>query len=220
MSSLRHAALFASVPLLVLAFAACSGEVATATGGSGGGTGAGNGTGGEAPVCPSSPPTLGAPCSTSGQSCSYGNTYCPLLYQCAESGWQALGTGCAEPPISCPAEPPAPGTGCDPCFESGPCTYPCNGTSAQVTATCAGSVWSFDATCPAPPPPDCNGTLCKPGEICLETGGGAGLSFTCVIDPCAPAPLACACATSLCSGAQNACSVMGQTLSCDCLTCP
>lgn len=222
MPSRRLASILASASLLALALAACGGEVTTATGGHGGGSSTSTSTGpGGAPACPTSPPGSGLPCAASGQSCSYGNGCCPLTFLCDGGSWQELATGCGDPPISCPPDPPAPGQACDPCFEPGPCTYPCAGTSAQVTATCSSGGWAIAGTCPAPPPVDCGGTPCKPGEICVATGGGAGISYACAADPCAPAPLSCTCAAKLCGEAPYVCGgAMGQVLECSCPVCP
>jgi hypothetical protein len=55
----------------------------------------------------------------------------------------------------------------------------------------------------------------------VQSQGGAGFSFTCAADPCAPGPLSCTCAQGLCGGAPFQCqSAMDQTVMCACPTCP
>jgi len=231
MPSLRHPfPALALGPLALLAFAACGSEVTTSTGGggTGGGTGAGSSTtgttstggSGGAPGCPASQPGFGQPCAVAGQTCSYGDGCCPSQFQCDGSVWQALVIDCA-PPVACPVDPPATGDACDGCFEPGPCTYPCPGTSAQISASCGGGAWFVDGTCPVPPPVDCGGTPCKPGDICVQSAGGIGFSYGCAPDPCFPAQLSCGCAAALCGGAPYQCdAAMGQELFCSCPTCP
>jgi hypothetical protein len=65
----------------------------------------------------------------------------------------------------------------------------------------------------------CGSTTCTAGQICLVNKAGVSQE-SCVADPCAPHPLSCSCAGTLCVGADNMCSVNGGKLQCACALCP
>jgi hypothetical protein len=66
----------------------------------------------------------------------------------------------------------------------------------------------------------CGSTMCTSGQVCLVKSGGAVMEPTCVADPCAPQPLSCSCAATLCGGGAFMCSVSGRTVQCTCPLCP
>jgi hypothetical protein len=212
--------LFAFVLLspLALAFAACSGSVLVETGG----TGTTGGTGGASGTCPTTPPLSGAACSVpGGETCFYGDTCCPTVYLCGSGAWQELPVECLMP-STCPPAAPADGDPCIVCGQQSPCTWnQCGTGQGLVTAACSqADTWSVNEA-PCPPPAACANTTCKPGEVCLQTEGGEGISYGCAPDPCAPAPLSCDCAKVLCGGPPFSCSgAMDGMVTCSCATCP
>jgi hypothetical protein len=201
----------------LLALPACGSDVGA---GGSGGSGAGGAGGGPA-ECPPTAPTVGAPCALpADESCTY-DTCCAPLYQCQEGAWQVILPPCV-PPEQCPLTPPATGDACDFCFQDSPCTYDLCGTGEGViTAACTETGSWFAESSACLPPPDCGGVTCAPGEVCVETAGGPGISHACAPNPCAPAPLTCDCAAELCGGEPFECTgVDGLTVSCVCPLCP
>jgi hypothetical protein len=62
---------------------------------------------------------------------------------------------------------------------------------------------------------DCTVTGCPTGQVCFSRSAGAAIvSIECVDDPCAPAPLACACAESTLTACAQLCTVTGRNITC------
>lgn len=212
-----------ALPATALALAACGGDVVTNAGGSGGTstvTG-GGGSGGEEAPCPADKPTGNTTCSVEHQTCTYPVGCCADVYQCEGGHWLPVPVDCIQPDM-CPVEMPFTGLACDVCVSSGPCTYDCPAAPVQVSATCGDpGKWTV-GECPVPPPVDCGGEICAPGEICVESAGGAGFFYSCAKDPCAPAALSCACAGELCGSSPFECNGVDPAgvLLCSCPECP
>ncbi|MEI8256990.1 MAG: hypothetical protein WCJ30_15055 [Deltaproteobacteria bacterium] len=68
----------------------------------------------------------------------------------------------------------------------------------------------------------CGTMTCAAGQICLEVGGGAGISWSCVDLPASCGGLVtCGCLTSVCTqDIHTRCNVDGRNVSCACLDCP
>lgn len=208
-----------------LSLVACSSEVTpppSGIGGSGGsGSSSSSGTGGATGECPLAPPTSGTPCNVPmGQSCDYGQC-CPRIFTCNASVWEESDVNCGAQ-ADCPATPPAQGEPCndDPCAQASPCGYACDQGSA-VFAECTNGAWATTSS-PCSGVVSCNGVDCAPGEICVETAGGAGFFYKCEANPCAPGALSCQCAGgTICGPAPMECAVTSSTqLSCTCPVCP
>jgi hypothetical protein len=62
---------------------------------------------------------------------------------------------------------------------------------------------------------DCTVTGCPTGQVCYSRSAGVAIvSIECVDDPCAPAPLACACAESTLTACAQLCTVTGRNITC------
>ncbi len=62
---------------------------------------------------------------------------------------------------------------------------------------------------------DCGVTGCPVGQVCYSRSAGAAIvSMECVDDPCAPAPLACACAESTLTACDQFCTVTERNITC------
>jgi hypothetical protein len=212
--------------LVSLLAAACGGTASTGAGGTstGGGGNTGGDTGGtgggQTGECPAEEPATGAPCNVDpAETCAYGDMCCPSLYGCFEGAWSPYDVNCAAP-AECPAEPPAAGSSCGgPCLQVSPCGYACD-QGSSILAECAGDTWQMTSS-PCSDVVPCGDQTCPAGQICVESAGGAGFTYSCAPNPCAPAPLSCECAGSLCGGDPYECQVQsGSQLSCICSLCP
>jgi hypothetical protein len=215
--------------------AACGGEVTPPANGSGGSGGAGgsgssssssSGTGGATAECPLDPPTSGAPCNVAmDESCNYAtfdNLCCPRTFHCNAGTWEEADVSCPAQAV-CPPMPPKQGDPCssDSCLQDSPCGYACDKGSA-VFAECKDGAWVTSAA-QCSDVVTCNGVDCAPGEICVETAGGAGFFYKCAPNPCAPGPLSCQCAGPTICGNDppTQCTVTSSSqVSCACLVCP
>jgi hypothetical protein len=114
--------------------------------------------------CPTSAPTAGEPCASSGNKCSYGECnqaggYQPTFeFSCTGGVWSnALILSC-NPPPTCPAQPPSPGTSCIGALGGAPCTYgDCFG-QPTTTASCVNSTWQVAVSSCNPPALDAGST--------------------------------------------------------------
>ncbi|MDI1483819.1 hypothetical protein [Polyangium sp. y55x31] len=213
-----HRAFLLVLPVLV----ACSGKVdvdQTSTGT--GGTGGQGGTGGSDSACPAEPPVDGAPCDMPpDEPCSYGEC-CPRIFTCEAGSWVETLAGCAPPP-ACPQSPPLDGTACvgGPCGQTSPCTYACEQGGASFTVTCGDdNRWHSDM------PALCNGAItcgdkiqCLEGYVCVVKQA-FGAEYECVLDPCVPDPLSCACAESVCGDGFACIQASDKNVLCECPAC-
>jgi hypothetical protein len=222
-----------STPSLALLFAlsfhaGCDGTgggTSGGSGGSGGGSGGGTsggtaGSGGQSAGCPAEQPTEGTPCDLGPmETCPYGDTCCPLVWGCSGGVWQQYDVSCLAP-TDCPADPPAQGTACgDECAQWQPCGYACDGMNAPF-AECINGAWEVTSSACSDTVP-CGDVTCAPGEICVESAGGDGISYACQPNPCDAQPLSCQCAEPLCGGDMYECQVTSPSqISCSCSLCP
>jgi hypothetical protein len=233
-SPMIHPGSSSIVAVVALVFlGGCGGGVTTGSGGSGATTGTGGGAasgsggapttgsgGGQPAGCPAAEPTPDTPCNLDpGETCSYGDSCCPPVYGCIDGMWSPFDVACAAP-AACPLDPPPAGSACgDQCLQWSPCGYPCN-QATSVLAECANGAWQATSSA-CSDVVMCGDATCAPGEICLATAGGPGISYACTTNPCPPGPLSCECAGSLCGGEMYECHVdSGDQVSCACSMCP
>lgn len=103
--------------------------------------------------CPTSIPTISAPCKSSGQACSFTvDGTCPGLFvaTCGANGWEVSNQSppCMPPP--CPMDEPTAGSPCS--FPQQSCTYvvtPPGCPPETQDATCEGGAWTIqtNGTC-------------------------------------------------------------------------
>ena len=173
------------------------------TGGQGGSSGSGavSGSGGSAGDCPNGCVGPGGPCTTTGE--------CPQT--CCDG---TCDNGVCSGP-TCPLAPPTDG---QPCEAAMTCSYidcPAVGTTTAWCDLGTGS-WSVDVTPCAEFPCGNDGNLmCQPGEVCVQTVGGAGITVRCAPNPCGVSPIECTCAGAEICGDVTACTVNGTTVSCN-----
>src|SRR5262249_1590990 len=148
-----------------------------------------------------------APCSVALQKCSYGDTCCPPTYICKGGVWALDQIDCVIPE-SCPAAPPKPGSPCgDACHQDSPCGYACDGGMSSL-ASCSGGTWQVNLCECSPGVIPCGDMSCTAGQVCVLTSGGPGETYSCAPDPCAPGPLSCMCAVTLCGGSPFECNIV------------
>jgi hypothetical protein len=214
------------------ASAGTGGPASAGTGGtSGGGTGASTGSGGRSgggaggagapsssggtPSCPDDLPPSGSACGSAELECTYGEC-CPTHASCAGGVWQVSAAVCE--PAQCPVDPPAHGASCE-CATGLSCAYDrCTITGLSVSATCVNELWSIaEEPCPSV---ECGSILCPPTELCvfLHYQGVLGYDYLCAPNPCAGAPVSCACASSVCGTGDctTTVPVMSADLLCSC----
>jgi hypothetical protein len=203
------------------ALGGAAGAAGAGSAGSAGGSGsAGSGAGGAAGACPPSLPTGGSACSPDGLNCGYPDGCCGTVAICKSGAW-TIETPLGCPLFPCPSSPPPDGSSC--CAHPPSCTWDQCSPEGIVSATCDPDTtqWHVTAIPCDPVGPMCNGNMCSSGEICVEKQGGAGLFFSCTPNPCAGAPLSCACAAQLCGGPPMGYLVDDpQHLTCTCDMCP
>lgn len=211
--------------------AACSGSVVvppsdggTTSSAGGSSTGGHGGQGGGTATCPQDAPTEGTACDLGGQwlACTYpdhpGECCAPLTMYCQSGYWRHQHIDCW--PLCALSTAPTEGAPCCPYADPPACELNVCGSGATYTDYgCNYQTGKWEVTTAACP--DCGGASCKTGEVCVETGGGAGISYHCEANPCAAGqPMDCGCAAALCPGSPYTCDVSGGMVRCECATCP
>jgi hypothetical protein len=120
---------------------------------------------------------------------------------CLDFGFNGIGSSCADEGLVCSVP------------------YACCGGEA----VCQNGVWTFTGPLCNTPCVPCDGSSfeCAIGAVCvIDEPGFQAPTYQCFPDPCAPAPLDCGCAATVCE--QNFLACQGtkeSTIVCDCPNC-
>jgi hypothetical protein len=164
-----------------------SGSGGSGSGGSsGGGSSSGVADGGPGPLCPTSPPAIGAPCPRQGLQCEYGtdpNPNCDEMAECGNGTWSFSSTE-ACPSGTCPGTYPGSAKSV-PCSPEGlDCSYPegqCNCALEPLEDPTEGPSWlCSDPGVGCPEPRADLGTPCtQEGEQCDYGACTGGIAEQC-----------------------------------------